>query len=219
VNTAVVSGAPGNVSLSASGAPSGSTPSFSVNPVPAGGGSVLTVPIPTDASGPYTITVTGVAGGASHSASAVVNVGTTGGLSISGLSAKDTANAADWSVQANLHTGSVQYGDRTFTVTAVPSALNGAQWVRTANDSKAATNNPLVTFTISAQATVAVAVDTRIGKRSWMDASWTDTGTQLKNNESTPRSFEVFTKTFPAGTVSLGPNGSTGSSMYMVVVF
>ncbi|OLB79362.1 MAG: hypothetical protein AUI14_10410 [Actinobacteria bacterium 13_2_20CM_2_71_6] len=76
-----------------------------------------------------------------------------------------------------------------------------------------------MTFTISTSATVAVAVDTRIGKRSWMDASWTDTGTQIRNNESTPRSFEVFTKTFPAGSVALGPNGSTGGSNYTIVVF
>ena len=50
----------------------------------------------------------------------------------------EPANAADWSVQSDLHTGSVQYGDRAFTVT-VPAGLAGAQWVRTANDSKAAT--------------------------------------------------------------------------------
>jgi polygalacturonase len=219
VNTAVVSGAPGSVSLSASGAPAGSTPSFSANPVPAGSSSVLTVPIPTGTTGTFTITVKGTAGSASHSASATVTAGTTGGLTISGLSAKDTANAADWSVQSNLHVGSVQYGDRTFTVTAVPTALGGAAWIRTANDSKGATTNPLVTFSVNKQATVAVAVDTRIGRRSWMDSSWTDTGTQIRNNESTPRSFEVFTKTFPAGQVGLGPNGSTSSSMYMIVVF
>jgi hypothetical protein len=219
VHTAVVSGAPGNISLAASGAPAGSMPSFSANPVAAGSSSVLTVPIPTGASGTFPITVTGTAGTASHSASAVVTVGSTGGLTITGLSAKDTTNAADWSVQSNLKVGSVQYGDRTFTLTAVPAALVGKQWIRTANDSKAATANPLVTFTINQQATVAVAVDTRIGKRPWMDASWTDTGTQLKNSESTPRSFEVFTKTFPAGQVALGPNNSTGSSMYLIVVF
>ena len=53
----------------------------------------------------------------------------------------------------------------------------------------------------------------------WMDSTWTDTGTHLTNNEGTPRSFEVYQKTFPAGTVSLGPNGDTGSSMYVVIVF
>jgi polygalacturonase len=219
VSTGVVSGTPGNISLSASGAPSGSTPTFSTNPVAAGGSSTLTVPVPSTASGNFTITVTGTAGSVTHTASATLTVGTTTGLTISGLSVADSANAADWSIQSNVHVGSVQYGDRTFTLTAVPSAVNGAQWIRTANDSKASTANPLVTFTISRSATVAVAVDTRIGRRSWMDSSWTDTGTSLKNNESTPRTFEIFTRTFTAGQVALGPNGSTGSSNYTIIVF
>jgi polygalacturonase len=219
VSTAVVSGTPGSIALSASGAPAGSTPSFSTNPVPAGGTSTLTVPVPSDASGSFTITVTGTAGTATHSASATITVGTSGGLTISGLTVADTTNAADWSLQTNLHVGSVQYGDRTFTCSAVPAALTGQQWIRTANDSKGSTANPLVRFTISTSATVAVAVDTRIGRRSWMDSTWADTGTSIRNNESTPRTFEVFTKTFPAGQVSLGPNGNTSSSMYMIVVF
>jgi alpha-galactosidase len=146
--------------------------------------------------------------------------GSTGGLTISGLTVSDPANAASWSVQSNLQAGAAQYGDRAFTLTAVPAALRGAQWVRTANGSKAATADPLVTFTISQQATVSVAVDTRIGRRPWMDASWADGGTHLTNSESTPKTFEVFQRTFPAGRVTLGPNGGTsgGSSMYTVVV-
>ncbi len=122
-------------------------------------------------------------------------------------------------MQSNLRVGSVQYGDRTFTLTSVPAALTGAQWIRTANDSKAAAANPLARFTISRSATVAVAVDTRIGRRSWMDASWTDSGTSIRNNEGTPRTFQVFTRTFAAGQVALGPNGSTGSSMYMIAAY
>ena len=43
---------------------------------------------------------------------------------ITGLSVQDGANAADWSIQASLQTGSVQYGDRAFTFTAVPAAVN-----------------------------------------------------------------------------------------------
>jgi polygalacturonase len=219
VSTGVVTGTPGDISLSATGAPAGSTPSFSTNPVPAGGSSTLTVPVPSDATGSFTITVTGTAGTVTHSASATITVGTTGGLTITGLTVADSANAVDWSVQSDLRVGSVQYGDRTFTLTAVPPALTGAQWIRTANDSKGSTANPLVRFTISTSATVAVAVDTRVGRRPWMDSTWVDTGTQLRNNEGTPRLFEVFTKTFPAGQVSLGPNGSTGGGNYVIVVF
>jgi len=162
--------------------------------------------------------VTGTAGGVSRSANTSLTVGTGGGgLTITGLSVADSANAADWSVQSNLRAGSVQYGDRTFTLTSVPTALQGAQWIRTANDSKGATADPLVRFTVNQQVTVAIAIDTRTGKRPWMDATWVDTGTQLVNGESTPKHFEVFQKTFPAGQVSLGPNSGTGS-MYTIIV-
>src|SRR6266508_3077377 len=128
-----------------------------------GSTATFTVPIPADtAAGTFPVKVAGTAGTVTHSATAQLVVGTTGRLTISGLSVADTANAADWSIQSNLRVGSVQYGDRTFTLTAVPAALTGQQWIRTANDSKAATNNSLVRFTISTSATVAVAVDTRI---------------------------------------------------------
>src|SRR5256886_15838148 len=56
VSTAVVSGTPGDIGLTASGAPAGSTPSFSTNPVPAGGPSVPTRPGPDDAPGRLPVT-------------------------------------------------------------------------------------------------------------------------------------------------------------------
>lgn len=136
---------------------------------------------------------------------------------INDLVATDTNNVSNWSVQPNLQVGNEQYGDRTYTITSVPASLAGANWIRTANTSKSATNNPLVSFSINQQAAVYVAVDTRIGKLSWMDASWVDTGTSLKNSEATPKTFELFKKTFSAGIVSLGPNNS-GTDNYTVVV-
>ena len=215
------SGGPGDITLSAGGLPAGATATFTPNPVPAGGTATLTVAT-ADSTPDSTsaITVTGTAGTLTRTAGASLTVGAGGGpLTVSGLTVADTGNAGDWSVQSDLRTGTAQYGDRAFTFTTVPTALAGAQWIRTANDSKGSATSPLAGFTISAQATVAVAVDTRIGRRPWMDAGWVDTGTQLVNNEGTAKRFQVFTKTFPAGQVSLGPNGSTGSSMYTVAVF
>jgi hypothetical protein len=90
--------------------------------------------------------------------------------------------------------------------------------VRTANASKSATANPLVTFTISQGATVYLGVDTRTGKRPWMDASWVDTHTALTTHEGTAtRTFELYSKAFPAGQVALGPNAAT-DSMYTITV-
>ena len=40
----------------------------------------------------------------------------------------------------------------------------------------------------------------------------------LSNNESSPMSFTLFQKSFPAGTVSLGPQNNGGVGMYTVIV-
>lgn len=138
---------------------------------------------------------------------------------IGGLSVLDTANAADWSVQANLQAAGLQFGDRTFTITGLPAVLSGSPWLRTANDSKTFTGNPTASFTLNQPADVYVTVDDRFtGAFSWM-AGWSNTGLKMTTDEAgTARSFSVWTKSFPAGTVNLGPVGSGGNSMYSVVV-
>jgi hypothetical protein len=78
VSTAVVSGTPGTITLSASGLPSGATASFSPASVSAGSSSTLTVATSAStAAGTYPITVTGTAGGTSHTATYTLTVTTT----------------------------------------------------------------------------------------------------------------------------------------------
>lgn len=141
------------------------------------------------------------------------------GVVLSNLTVHDATNAANWSLQTNLQVGVTIYGDRAYTLATLPAALAGAAWVRVANASKTSTADPLVSFTISRGATVYLAVDTRTGKRPWMDASWSDTGTALTDDESgTARTFEVYGKAFAAGTVSLGPNAANQDGYDIVVV-
>jgi hypothetical protein len=223
VHTAVASGRPGAVTLAATGLPPDATASFSPNPVRPGRDSSVTISLaPGTRNDPYTFTVVGTDPTATQYARAGLTV--TGGvdLAVTGLTVADPDNAADWSVQSNLRSGVNLYGDRTFTVASVPAALLGARWIRTANDSKAATANPLASFTLTAPATVVVAVDTRLPRPSWMDATWADTGAQLTDYEgaTTYRRYEVYTKAFPAGPVSLGPAaaGTATANMYTVAV-
>jgi hypothetical protein len=138
---------------------------------------------------------------------------------IGNLQVADNANAPDWSVRNNLQVGDQVYGDRTYTFTAIPATLVGSQWIRSANDSKAFTGNPLVTFTLNAGADVYVALNNTTAVPAWVDDTWTDTGTDITTRESatTTRTFSVFRKHFNAGTVSLGPWGAA-SSMYTVIV-
>jgi hypothetical protein len=168
----------------------------------------------------YTFTVTAANAVGTGPASAPSNsVTPTGSATISNLVVGDTTNASKWSIQQNLQVGNLCYIDRTYTMASIPTSLQGSQWLRPSAASKTSTANPLVSFTISGTMAVSVAVDTRLGKRSWMDASWVDSGTQIVDNESTPTHFEIFQKTFSAGTVSLGPNVGSGSSyvQYLVI--
>jgi len=137
---------------------------------------------------------------------------------VDNLSNKDTANP-EWSVQTGLAVGNQSHGDRAYTFGSIPASVAGSEWIRSAADSKGFTGNPLVTFDLTEAATVYVAIDDRVGRRPWMDASWVDTGENLTVNEPTVRTYSLFSKSFTAaGPVSLGPQASTTAPNYMVIV-
>lgn len=139
-------------------------------------------------------------------------------VDITSLSVKDSKNASHWSVQRNLQVNDTQYGDRSYTFKTVPHELLGATWIRTANSSNDHDNNPMVTFSIGGTASIYVTVDTRGSKPSWIDASWEPTSLTITNHgESSTRTFALYRKRFPRGTVSLGPNGSDKYDMYSVI--
>jgi hypothetical protein len=142
-----------------------------------------------------------------------------GGSGETTFTVSDTTNAADWSAQTNLQAADRQYGDRTYTFTTVPTLVAGADWIRTANDSKAYTSSPLVTLSLGANTDVYVAHNDAIStKPSWL-TGWTNTGEKLVNNESTPGSYTLFKKSFTAGSnVELGSNGHTTAGMYTIIL-
>ncbi len=122
-------------------------------------------------------------------------------------------------MQANFQVGTLQFGDRAFTVTSIPAALAGGAWLRTANDSKAYTGNPLVSFSLNQAADVYITLEDRNAAVPGWLAGWSNTGLKMTTNEGgTARSFTVFTKSFVAGTVNLGPSGGAGFSHYNVIV-
>ncbi|QJR16029.1 Ig-like domain-containing protein [Usitatibacter palustris] len=140
------------------------------------------------------------------------------GALLTTLSVKDTANAADWSIQANLQNGGTVYGDRTFTFTTVPTLVAGSAWIRTANDSKTYTGNPTVTFSVTAAADVYVGLNTAGPVPSWVDATWTNSGQSIVTREAdgTSRTYSLYRKRFNAGQVALGP-WNNSASMYLVI--
>ena len=138
---------------------------------------------------------------------------------IGSLSVKDTANAVDWSVQANFQSGALQFGDRAYTFTGIPAALAGSAWLRPANDSKGYTGNPLVSFNLSQPADVYITLDDRqTVVMPWL-AGWSNTGLKVTTSEAgVARSFTVYTKSFAAGVVNLGAATRADLSLYNVVV-
>lgn len=135
---------------------------------------------------------------------------------ISDIQVFDTANIADWSVQSNLQTGQLTYGDRTTTFSSVAPGVAGQYWLRPAQDSKAFTGTTLVSFKVNTASDVYVAHNDAITtKPSWL-STWTDTGTDVAGNGVT---YSLYKKTFAAGsTVSLGNNGHTSFAQYVVIV-
>jgi hypothetical protein len=158
-------------------------------------------------------------------------------LSVSGVRDKATApNTMDPAVRSVLYSGALTIGntiaagggayvwdtlasgktvyiDRAYTFTTVPPAYQDLPYLQTANDDKARTDNPMVTFSINLEATVYVGF-AGTSPPAWL-SGWTSTGDQIV---TTDRTFQLYEKTFAAGTVLLGGNENAAQSMYTVVV-
>ncbi len=115
-----------------------------------------------------------------------------------------------------LATGKAVYVDRGYTYSSVPAAYAGLSYLKTANNDKTSTGDNFLSFVVNQSVTVFIGHDTRIAsKPAWL-STWSDTGAQLTTTDTTLR---LFSKNFPAGTVTLGGNGGdSGGSMYTVLV-
>jgi hypothetical protein len=138
---------------------------------------------------------------------------------IANLFVFDSNNAQDWSIQSNLQVGDLQFGDRTYTFTAIPEVYLGSEWIRTANDSKGYEGDTLVTFQVMDSVDVIVVFDNRLAMRDWL-TSWTDTGLDIINGESTPKSFSLYFKSFnPFDIIHLGSiNQTAGTNNYSIIL-
>jgi hypothetical protein len=104
------------------------------------------------------------------------------------------------------------YIDRSYRYSNVPSFLNGATFIKTANDDKKRTDTNFLTFNANSNVTVYVAYDNRNAKPAWL-STYTDTRADL----TTDVSFSIYQRNFSAGTITLGGN-QAGGSMYTVMI-
>ncbi len=132
----------------------------------------------------------------------------------------DSGNASDWSIQNGLNSGDKVFGDRDFTFASVPESVQGAEWLRTACDSKKYGGDQ-ANFTVSGDATVMVGVDTRLEASlpTWL-SGWTKTADVLTDNSTNPQvTYQLYRKDVKAGErVTIGVNGVANSVNYLVAV-
>ena len=125
------------------------------------------------------------------------------------LTVTDSEHADSYSIAANASVGSRLFGDRDFTVTAMPDWLSGAEQIITACDSKYY-NGDLAAFRAGQNITVYVALDTRVPSLpAWLSSYKAADGTVTTSNGVT---LQLYAADFDEGArVTLGTNGESNN--------
>jgi beta-galactosidase len=166
----------------------------------------LVISFPRVASGQALISAIAIA-----TANASAQLGPAPQSVISGLKISTPAQAAQWSTQTWLDTGTQSFSDAPATFSALPSALYGAEWLRGPGKPGTAGGS----FSVTAPADVYVAYDARQTTRPAWLKEYEDTKTTLETDGAVASAFRLYRKRFPANaTVAFGPN----SSPYIVAV-
>jgi hypothetical protein len=107
---------------------------------------------------------------------------------------------------ASLAVGTKTYTDRTNQVTSVPSSLSGSSLIQTANDDKKYTGSTQLTFTLSQTSTVYIAYDPRATTLPYWLSGWQKVTDRVGVNDSKISYMTLYSKSVPAGKVSIGGN-------------
>ncbi|MGN1223895.1 MAG: carbohydrate-binding protein [Ruminococcus sp.] len=138
------------------------------------------------------------------------------GKLIKNLVVNDSENSADWMIGEELANASLIYGDRTFTVVNIPSEIEGAEYIKTACDSKNYTDT-LGTFTAGADIDIYIAMDARVSPiPDWL-SQWKKTSLSFASSNDV--TFELYKKSFKEGeNVTLGSNGQSANCVNYIVL-
>ena len=112
-------------------------------------------------------------------------------------------------------TGSKLYGDRDITAASSSTLVNGAEYIRTACDSKMFTGD-LASFEAGADMYVYVAADQRVDDALTWLKNWTNTGAVITSSNGA--AFTLYQKQVKSGeSVTLGTNGGESESANYIV--
>ncbi|MDQ4139515.1 MAG: Ig-like domain-containing protein [Bacteroidota bacterium] len=123
---------------------------------------------------------------------------------------------------STLTNGISFYTDRSYQVTSVPASLRNQALIKTPNDDKYFTGTRAVTFKVSQNATVYVAYDPVATQLpAWLNG-WQKLSERIGINDPRISYLQVYSKTFQAGTITLGGNLASpaigSKNTYIVVV-
>jgi hypothetical protein len=179
----------------------------------------------------YYYAVSSVMNGVESLDSPIASVTPAAGRIIKNLDVKDATHitgngitrADQWSITHDLQVGDILFPDRTHKTATIPSEYVGAEWIRTAMDSKGYDGSPLAEFTVGSDAIVIVAMDSRFDGNgatppSWL-SSWSFTEGDFILDDTNPVTFNLYKKMFKAGsTVTLeSMNRTAGVAHYFVL--
>jgi len=148
----------------------------------------------------------------------VNNIGNNGsGLSVNGL------NPARYVVDS-LQIGEAYYIDRPYVIRQIPKGKTGLIWIKTANTDRANTSERFLDFTLTREANIYVAYDSRAAQPpTWLKDSFIKTGESIMVSESADK-LSLWKSRYVPGRVSLGGNMASGAqtntslSMYVVLI-
>ncbi|PSR54645.1 hypothetical protein AHMF7605_14575 [Adhaeribacter arboris] len=179
--------------------------------------------VPTNGS--YTLKCTPYSGpdGTGTTGSALtISFQVTNQTSSSGLVSNIQSYTGNGYALSTIATGTTFYTDRSYQITSVPASLNKQAFIKTPNDDKYFTGARAVSFQLSQSATVYVAYDPLATKLpAWM-SGWQKLSERIGINDPRISYLQVYSKTFSAGTVSLGGNLASpadgSKNTYIIVV-
>ena len=178
----------------------------------------------TPAAGSYTLTATpytGSGGGGTAGAALKINFTVVNQQSSALVTNIKSTTGRNYTL-AELVVGTTVYSDRTYKVTSVPASLNRAPFIKTPNDDKKSTSTGVFSFQLNQDATVYVGYDPRAtALPAWL-SGWRKLTSKVGIEDPDISSLTLYSKSFTAGTVTLGGNmaspATRAQSNYIVVV-
>nr|MDE6833123.1 carbohydrate-binding protein [Ruminococcus sp.] len=129
------------------------------------------------------------------------------GKLIKNLNVFDTGNSGDWHIDESISDKGIVFGDRDFTFTGMSGTLVGAEYIRTACDSKNSNEN-LAEFTADKDITLYIALDNRVETLpEWLkDFNKTDMTVSYSNDVTA----DIYSNNYSSGDkITLGTNGQS----------